>query len=162
MLASARDRKEQPFLLLLDEIEDPHNLGALLRTAECAGAHGVIVPRHHTSPMTATVVKASAGASLHLPIAKVTNLAATIGSLQEAGIWVVGTDERAPKSYREIDYRSPVAIVIGNEGKGMRRLVKERCDELVRIPLFGKIASLNASVAGGLVLFEVARSRSSR
>ncbi len=161
LLEAARARNEQPFLLLLDEIEDPHNLGALLRTAECAGVHGVILPKHHTSPLTPTVVKASAGASLHLPIAKVTNLASTIETLKHEGIWVVGTDDGAPTSYRDVDYRGAVAIVIGNEGKGMRRLVRERCDTLVRIPVFGKIQSLNASVAGGLVLFEVLRSRGS-
>jgi len=145
--------------LILDEIEDPHNLGALIRTAECAGVHGVILPKHHAASLNETVAKASAGASLHLPAAKVTNIATTLEELRSKGIWIVGTDMQGEKAYDEMDYRGAIAIVVGNEGKGIRRLVKEKCDFLVKIPMYGKIGSLNASVAGGLVLFAAARSR---
>ena len=159
LLRIAEEKGEKPFLLVLDEIEDPHNLGALIRTGECAGIHGVIIPRHHSVTFNETVAKTSAGASLHMPASRVTNLAATLDELRDRGIWVIGTDMLATRSYEDVDYRDPVAIVIGNEGKGIRRLVKEKCDFLVKIPLFGKIGSLNASVAGGLVLFEAARKR---
>jgi len=147
------------FLLVCDEIEDPQNLGALVRSAECAGAHGVIVPRHRSAPISATVVKASAGATEHLPIAEVTNIASALGSLKEAGYWVVGLAGDGDRNYTEIDYAGPIALVVGNEGRGIRRLVREHCDFLARIPLHGRIASLNASVAGALVLFEVAHQR---
>ena len=162
LLRIAEGKGEKPFLLILDEIEDPHNLGALIRTGDCAGVHGVVLPRHHSASLNETVAKTSAGASLHVPASRVTNLATTLEELRARGIWIVGTDMLATRSYDDIDYRDPVAIVIGNEGKGIRRLVKEKCDFLVKIPLFGKIGSLNASVAGGLVLFEVVRSRHSR
>jgi len=159
IMQSAADKGEKPFILILDEIEDPHNLGALIRTGECAGIHGVVLPRHHSASLNETVTKSSAGASLHLPVAKVTNIATTLDALREQGVWVVGTDMLAQRSYDDLDYTGPIAIVVGNEGKGIRRLVKEKCDFLVRIPLYGKIGSLNASVAGGLVLFEAAKSR---
>jgi 23S rRNA (guanosine2251-2'-O)-methyltransferase len=159
ILRIAEDKGEKPFLLVLDEIEDPHNIGALIRTAECAGVHGVILPRHHTASLNETVAKASAGASLHLAAAKVTNIATTLDELRGHGIWIIGTDVLATRSFDDVDYGEPVAIVVGNEGKGIRRLVKEKCDFLVSIPMYGKIGSLNASVAGGLVLFEAARSR---
>ena len=159
VLLVAKSRGEQPLLLILDEIEDPHNIGALLRTAECAGVHGAILLKHHAPPLTATVAKASAGATFHLPIARVANLAQTITQLKEQGLWVVGTDASAEKTFYDYDYSGPTAIVIGSEGKGMRRLVREMCDVLVRIPLYGKIESLNASVAGALVMFEAARGR---
>jgi 23S rRNA (guanosine2251-2'-O)-methyltransferase len=159
LLQIAGEKREPPFLLILDEIEDPHNLGALIRTAECAGVHGVILPKHHAASLNETVAKASAGASLHLPAAKVTNIATTLEELRSKGIWIVGTDMQGEKAYDEMDYRGAIAIVVGNEGKGIRRLVKEKCDFLVKIPMYGKIGSLNASVAGGLVLFAAARSR---
>ncbi|MBI3577832.1 MAG: 23S rRNA (guanosine(2251)-2'-O)-methyltransferase RlmB, partial [Ignavibacteriales bacterium] len=148
-----------PFILVLDEIEDPHNLGALIRTAECAGIHGVIIPKHHSATVNQTVAKTSAGASLHLPIAKVTNVVQALDDLKSKGLWIVGTDMSGDKAYYEANLEGPLAIVIGNEGKGIRRLVKEQCDFLVTIPMYGKIGSLNASVAGGLVLFEAARVR---
>jgi 23S rRNA (guanosine2251-2'-O)-methyltransferase len=147
------------FLLVLDEIEDPHNLGALARTAECAGVQGIILPRHHAATVTTTVVKTSAGATEHLPMAEVTNIVATLSTLKDEGYWIVGLDADGDKLYTEIDYDSPIALVVGNEGRGMRRLVREHCDFLARIPLYGKVGSLNASVAGGLVMFEVARQR---
>jgi len=159
LLLVAEEKKEPPFLLILDEIEDPHNVGALIRTAECAGVHGVILPKHHAASLNETVAKASAGASLHLPAAKVTNIASTLEELRSKGVWIVGTDMEGEKAYDEIDYRGAIAIVVGNEGKGIRRLVKEKCDFLVKIPMYGKIGSLNASVAGALVLFAAARGR---
>jgi len=159
LLEIARQREEKPFLLILDEIEDPHNLGALIRTAECAGVHGVIIPRHHSASINETVAKTSAGASLHLPAARVANIVQTMEFLKENGVWFVGTDSAGEKLYSEMDYSGPIAIVVGNEGKGIRKLVKEKCDFLVRIPLRGKVESLNASVAGALVLFEAAKKR---
>ncbi len=159
ILDIAVQRHMQPFILILDEIEDPHNLGALVRTAECAGVHGVIVPKHHSAPVNATVVKTSAGATEHIAIAEVTNVANTIEELKKENFWIVGLDEEGDKLFDSVDYTSPIAIVVGNEGKGIRRLVKEHCDFLVKIPLHGKIQSLNASVAGALVMFEVVRQR---
>lgn len=155
----ATERKELPFILVLDEIEDPQNLGALIRTAECAGVHGIIIPKHHAASVNQTVVRTSAGASEHMPVAKVTNIATCLDELKAKGIWIVGTDCGAEKLYTEVDYASGMALVIGNEGKGVRHLVKEKCDFLVKIPLFGNLASLNASVAGALVMYEVARGR---
>ncbi len=159
LMAAVTRRQEPGFLLVCDEIEDPQNLGALVRTAECAGAHGIIVPRHHSAPISSTVVKASAGATEHLPIAEVTNITRALESLKEAGYWVVGLAGEGDRIYTEIDYTGPIAVVVGNEGRGIRRLVREQCDFLARIPLHGRIASLNASVAGALVLFEAARQR---
>ena len=159
ILALAQRKNEPPFLLVLDEIEDPHNLGALVRTAECAGVHGVIIPKHHSASVNQTVIKTSAGATSHMPIARVTNIAQTLDELKKENIWIVGTDLQAGKKYFEHDYRGAVAVVIGSESSGMRRLVKEKCDFLVAIPMHGKIESLNASVAGGLVLFEAAKLR---
>lgn len=159
ILKVAESKNESPFILILDEIEDPHNLGALIRTAECAGIHGVIIPKHHSATVNQTVAKTSAGASLHLPIAKVTNVVQTLEELKSKGLWIVGTDMSGDKAYYEVNLEGPLAIVIGNEGKGIRRLVKEQCDFLVKIPMYGKIGSLNASVAGGLILFEAARIR---
>lgn len=159
MFARAATRNEEPFLLILDEIEDPHNLGALIRTAECAGVHGVIVPKHRSAPISATVVKTSAGATAHLPIANVTNIVNTIEDLKNARLWITGLDAGGEKLYSEVNYKGPMALVVGNEGKGIRRLVKAHCDFLVRIPLLGKIESLNASVAGAVVMYEVVRQR---
>jgi 23S rRNA (guanosine2251-2'-O)-methyltransferase len=159
ILQTAKNKGEAPFLLVLDEIEDPHNLGAFIRTAECAGVHGGVIPKHHAAGISETVAKTSAGASLHLPLAKVTNIAQTLDELKSAGVWIVGADTHGDRLFSEVDYGGPVAVVVGSEGKGMRRLVKEKCDFLVRIPLYGRIESLNASVAGALILYEVARAR---
>jgi 23S rRNA (guanosine2251-2'-O)-methyltransferase len=159
VLAVPETRGEKGFLLVLDEIEDPHNLGALVRTAECSGVHGLILPRHHAASVTTTVVKASAGATEHIAMAEVTNITQTLEALKEAGYWIVGLDGSADKVFTEVDYAMAVALVVGNEGRGIRRLVREHCDMLVRIPLYGKIDSLNASVAGGLAMYEVARCR---
>ena len=160
ILEVPRERSEKGFVLILDEIEDPQNLGALVRTAECAGAHGVVIPKHHAAPVTASVVKASAGATEHVAMAEVTNLVRAMEELKQEGYWIVGLDMAGDKKYTDLDYTTPIAIVVGNEGKGIRRLVKEHCDHLVKIPLHGKLDSLNASVAGALVMFEVARKRS--
>jgi 23S rRNA (guanosine2251-2'-O)-methyltransferase len=159
LLNAAAERGEKGFILVLDGIEDPHNLGALVRTAECAGAHGVVLPKHHAATVTSTVVKASAGATEHMPMAEVTNVVTTIEQLKEEGYWIVGLDAAGKKEYTAVDYRDPVALVVGNEGKGIRRLVREHCDHLVRIPLRGNVESLNASVAGALVMYEVVRQR---
>ncbi len=159
-ITDAAARTNRPaFILILDEIEDPHNLGALIRSAECAGAHGVIIPKHHAATVTSTVVKTSAGATEHIPIAEVTNIVNTIKELKTLGLWVIGLDGNAGKTFQQVDYTTPIALVVGNEGRGIRRLVKEHCDHLVRIPLFGSISSLNASVAGAIVLFAAAMER---
>lgn len=155
----AEIRGEKGFLLILDEIEDPQNLGALVRTAECTGVHGVIIPKHHAAGVTATVVKTSAGATEHMAMAEVTNIVSTIDELKERGYWVVGLAVDGKQSFTGIDYTMPIAIVVGNEGKGIRRLVREHCDHLVSIPMYGKLDSLNVSVAGALVMYEAARQR---
>lgn len=159
ILTEARRRQESPFVLVLDNIEDPHNLGALIRTAEAAGVHGVVLPRHHAASVTQTVVKTSAGGVLHTLLTRVSNITRALEELKESGIWVVGTDDKAEKHYFDVDFSGGTAVVIGNESRGIRRLVKDHCDVLVRIPMFGKVSSLNASVAGGLLLYEVARAR---
>lgn len=161
LLGVARERNEPGFLLILDGIEDPHNLGALVRTAECAGVHGVIIPKHHAASVTSAAVKSSAGATEHMAIAEVTNIVSTIDELKKESYWIVGLDAEGERRYTEVDYKTPVALVVGNEGKGIRRLVKEHCDFRVKIPLYGTIGSLNASVAGALVMYEVTRQRRS-
>ncbi|WP_028609677.1 23S rRNA (guanosine(2251)-2'-O)-methyltransferase RlmB [Paenibacillus harenae] len=152
---------ETPFILLLDEIEDPHNLGSILRTAECTGVHGVIIPKRRSAGLTATVLKTSAGAAEHVPVARVTNLAQTIDKLKEAGVWVAGTDVSASQDVYKMKFDMPLAIVIGNESKGMGRLIKEKCDFLVKLPMLGQLNSLNASVAAGVLMYEVVRQRRS-
>jgi len=160
ILDRARMKGEKPFLLILDEIEDPHNLGALIRTAEGAGVHGVIIPKHRSAPLSSTVVKSSAGATEHMAVAEVTNVVQTITWLQsDCGIWIVGLALEGDRDFTGADYTDGVAIVVGNEGKGIRRLVREHCDFLVRIPMRGKVGSLNASVSGGIVLYEAVRQR---
>lgn len=159
LLARARERDQDPFLLVLDGIEDPHNLGSLLRTAECAGVHGAILPERRAAPITPAVVKSSAGAVEHLPVARVTNLVQTLEWLKEQGVWIFGADAEGPQLYTEARLTGPVALVIGGEGKGIGRLVREHCDGLVRLPLHGNVTSLNASVAGGILLYEVLRQR---
>lgn len=159
ILAEAEKRNEPTFLLILDEIEDPHNVGALIRSAEAAGVHGVIILKHHSASLNQTVAKTSAGASEHILVAKVTNLAQTIDELKERSVWIVGVALEGDRLYHEIDYRGPIALIIGNESKGIRRLISEKCDFLVRIPMYGNVQSLNASVAGALVMFEVAKAR---
>jgi len=159
LLERAARSGRPPLLVLLDEVEDPHNLGSVLRTAECAGAGGVIVPKRRSAGLTAAVAKASAGAVEYIPVARVTNLAQTIGLLQSRGFWVAGADASAPQDVFDADLTGPLAIVIGSEGKGLSRLVREKCDFLVSVPMFGRIGSLNASVAAAVILYEAVRQR---
>jgi 23S rRNA (guanosine2251-2'-O)-methyltransferase len=152
-------RGRYSFIIVLDGVEDPHNLGAVLRTADAAGADGVIIPERRAAPVTGTVTKASAGASEYLPVAKVTNIARTIEELKERNIWTVGLDERGRQTYDALDYNMDCALVLGAEGKGLHDLVKRKCDFLVSIPMLGKVPSLNVSVAGAIVMYELVRQR---
>lgn len=159
ILQYAKEKQEDPFIIILDEIEDPHNLGAIMRTVECAGAHGVIIPKRRSVGLTATVAKASSGAMEYVKVAKVTNIVDTIGYLKDQGIWVYGADMDGENYYYDTKLDGPLAIVIGSEGKGMKRLVKESCDFIVKIPMKGKVTSLNASVAAGIFMYEIRRQR---
>jgi 23S rRNA (guanosine2251-2'-O)-methyltransferase len=156
---AAAGRGEKGLIVLLDGVEDPHNLGAIIRTALAAGAHGVVIPERRAAGLTDTVARASAGALAHLPVAKVTNLVRTMEELKEAGYWLIGLDERADKSYTQADYTSPVGIVLGGEGQGLHELTRKRCDFVVSLPTSGPVKSLNVSVAAGVVLFEALRQR---
>ena len=158
ILKNARDKGEEPFIFLLDNIEDPHNLGAIIRTANLAGAHGVIIPKRRAVGLTATVAKTSAGALNYTPVAKVTNLAATIDELKKEGLWYVCADMGGESMYR-LNLKGPIGLVIGNEGEGVSRLVKEKCDYIASIPMKGDIDSLNASVAAGVLAYEIVRQR---
>ena len=160
ILQAAAEREEPPLLVICDELSDPHNLGAVIRTAECAGAHGVIIPKRRSAGLTAVVAKTSAGAVSHVPVARVPNLPALLKSLKQQGIWIFGTAADGATSLYDADLKGPAAIVIGNEGAGMGRLVKESCDFLVSIPLKGKVSSLNASAAAAVLLYEAVRQRS--
>ena len=155
----AAKRGSYSLLVVLDGVEDPHNLGAILRTADAAGADGVVIPERRAAGVTPTVTKASAGASEHLPMAKVTNIARTLEELKSRNLWVVGLDERGSASYDSLDYKMDCAIVLGGEGKGVHELVARKCDFLVSIPMLGKVSSLNVSVAAGVVLYEIVRQR---
>jgi len=159
VLAVASDRGQPPLVVVLDGIEDPHNLGAIVRTVDCAGGHGVVVPERRAVGLTPGVVRASAGATEHVKVARVTNLARAIDDLKAAGLWVVGLDAAGDRAYWDADFRRPVAIVIGSEGEGVSRLVRERCDFVVRLPVLGRIESLNASVAAAIALYEAVRQR---
>ena len=161
LLRIAKEKGEDPFLFMLDGIEDPHNLGAIIRTAETAGADGVIIPKRRSAMLTPTVYKTSAGAASWLPVARVPNLGAAIDRLKEENIWVYGTDMNG-SLYTETNFDGGVALVIGSEGNGMSRLVREKCDFLVKLPMMGRITSLNASVAAGIFMYEVVRQRSMR
>ena len=160
ILAAAEEKGEPPFLFLLDNIEDPHNLGAIIRTANLAGAHGVIIPKRRAVGLTATVAKTSAGAVNYTPVAKVTNLTATIKELKERGIWFVCADMGGTRMY-DLDLKGPIGLVIGNEGDGVSKLVRESCDFIASIPMKGEIDSLNASVAAGVLAYEIVRQRMS-
>jgi 23S rRNA (guanosine2251-2'-O)-methyltransferase len=155
----AEKRNELPFFLILDEIEDPHNLGSIIRTADAAGAHGVIIPKRRAVGLTAAVAKASTGAIEYIPVVRVTNIARTIDELKDRGIWFVGTDAKGEYDFRELKFDMGIGLVIGSEGKGISRLVKEKCDFMVRLPMVGSVTSLNASVAAGLLMYEVLRKR---
>ncbi|HEX2751442.1 MAG TPA: 23S rRNA (guanosine(2251)-2'-O)-methyltransferase RlmB [Verrucomicrobiales bacterium] len=152
-------RTERPLLLILDQVTDPHNLGACLRTADAAGAHAVIVPKDHSATLTDTVRHIACGAAEHVPFIQVTNLARTMQQLKDAGVWITGTSDEAVKSIYEADLTGPTALVAGAEGSGMRRLTTENCDFLVRIPMQGNVPCLNVSVATGVCLFEAVRQR---
>ncbi len=159
LLELARERGEEPFLIACDEISDPHNLGAILRTAECVGAHGVLIPKRRSAGLTATVDKASAGAAEHLPVARVANMASALRELKEKGLWIYGTAADGESPLWETDFSGPVCLVIGSEGDGMSRIVAEQCDFRVSIPMKGKLGSLNASASAAVVMYEILRRR---
>jgi len=158
LLKIARDKGEPPFLIICDEITDPHNLGSIIRTANAVGAHGVIIPKRRSAAINQTVVKTSCGAVEYVPVARVTNITQTIKTLQKEGVWIVGTDMGAPV-YHESNLTGSIGIVVGNEGDGISRLVKESCDFMISLPMMGAVSSLNASVACGVVMYEVVRQR---
>lgn len=158
MFALAETRGEKPFLIICDEIEDPHNLGAIIRTAEATGVHGVIIPERRSASLNATVAKAACGALEYVPVARVTNIANTIDALKQRGVWVFGADIDGD-DYTRTDFDTPCALVIGNEGKGIGALTAKKCDAIISLPMCGKINSLNASVAAGILMYEVVRSR---
>ncbi len=156
---AAKAKNEDPFFLILDELEDPHNLGSIMRTADAIGVHGIIIPKRRAVGLTAVVAKASTGAIEHVPVVRVTNLAQTVDELKERGVWIAGTDAKGSADYRKMDATLPLAIIIGSEGKGMARLLKEKCDFLYHLPMVGHVTSLNASVAAALLMYEVYRKR---
>lgn len=159
VLQRAIDAQEDLLVVILDEISDPHNLGSIIRTAEAVGAHGVIIPRHRAAGLTAAVARASAGAVAHLPVVQVPNLVQCVKTLQAAGAWVVGADAEAKQTAYQADLKGSLAVVLGSEGKGIGRLLRERCDFLVSLPMFGKVGSLNVSVSAGVLLYEIIRQR---
>lgn len=159
ILQAAETKGEATFLLLLDELEDPHNLGALLRTADATGVHGVLIPKRRSVPLTATVAKTSAGAVEYVPVARIGNIAQTLRKLKDKGFWVAGADMDGSQNYYEADLTGPLVLVVGSEGHGMSRLTKEQCDFIVKMPMVGKINSLNASVAGSILMYESMRQR---
>lgn len=159
ILDYAKEKGEDPFIIILDGIEDPHNLGSIIRTAETAGVHGVVIPKRRTASVNSTVAKTSAGATAYVKVARVNNINDSIRKLKESGIWVIGTDGEAKTEYYNQDLKGPIAIIIGSEGFGMSKLVKENADILIKIPMMGKINSLNASVSAGIVMYEVVKQR---
>ena len=159
ILNIAREKGENPLIVVCDEISDPHNLGAIIRTAECAGAHGVVIPKRRSAGLTSIVGKTSAGAVSYVPVARVPNIPALLEQLQKEGVWVFGTAAEGTTTLYSADLKGPAAIVIGSEGEGMTRLVREKCDFLVSIPMKGKISSLNASAAAAILLYEAVRQR---
>lgn len=161
ILASANERNEKPFIIICDEIEDPHNLGAIVRTAEACGVHGIIIPKRRSASLNATVAKAASGALEYMPVARVTNIASTIDELKKRGVWVFGAD-MGGEDYTRSDFDLPCAIVIGNEGSGIGALTAKKCDKIISLPMCGKINSLNASVAAGVLMYEVVRKRRSQ
>ena len=156
---AASAKNEDPFFIILDELEDPHNLGSIMRTADAIGVHGIIIPKRRAVGLTAVVAKASTGAIEHVPVVRVTNLAQTVDELKERGVWIAGTDAKGSSDYRNMDATLPLAIIIGSEGRGMSRLLKDKCDFLYHLPMIGHVNSLNASVAAALLMYEVYRKR---
>lgn len=161
LLNASNARKTPPFFIILDGIEDPHNLGAIIRTADAAGVQGIVIPQRRAVGLTETVSKVSAGAVEYVPVARVVNLNNAIKTLKDNNIWVIGVDQLGKKDYTKVDFKLPTALVIGGEGRGISRLVKENCDDVVSIPMSGKISSLNASVAAGVIMYEVVKQRMS-
>lgn len=159
ILQEAKEREEEPFILILDGIEDPHNLGSMIRTAETAGVHGIIIPKRRAAMVNSTVNKVSAGAVQHMKVARVTNISDTIEELKKEGVWICGTDINTSTYYYDQDLTGPIGIVIGNEGNGISQKVKKNCDFLVKIPMKGKVTSLNASVSTGIIVYEVVKQR---
>ncbi|MDS0526818.1 23S rRNA (guanosine(2251)-2'-O)-methyltransferase RlmB [Clostridium sp. SHJSY1] len=159
ILEYAKKKGEAPFIVILDEIEDPHNLGSIIRTAELCGVHGIIIPKRRNVGVTATVYKSSVGAIEHVKVSKVTNINAAIEELKESGIWVYGADITGEEYSYEVDFSGPCAIIIGSEGRGISKLTLKKCDKLIKIPMVGKINSLNASVAGGIIMYEILKGR---
>lgn len=159
MLNLAKKRKQDPFIVILDEIEDPHNLGSIIRTAELCGAHGIIIPKRRNVGITSTVYKCSVGAIEHMRIAKVTNINSAIDELKKEGLWIYGADIAGDEYSYEVNFGGPCAVVIGSEGRGISKLTLKKCDKLVKIPMIGKINSLNASVAGGIMMYEILKGR---
>lgn len=159
ILKKAEESGKAPFVIICDKITDPHNLGAIIRTANCVGADGVIIPKHRSAGMNSVVMKTSAGAAEYTPVAKVTNIAATIDELKEAGLWITAADMHGVPMY-DIDFKGAIGLVIGSEGSGVSRLVREKCDFIASIPMLGQINSLNASVAAGVLMYEALRQRS--
>ena len=159
LIKIAHEKNQPPLVLLLDGVEDPRNLGAIVRTAEAAGVHGIILPRHRSVGLTGTVVKASAGALEHLPVARVVNLSRTMEELKGEGLWLVGLEPTAPQLYTELDYKGPIGVLVGGEGRGIREGLLRHCDHLVSIPMKGRVESLNVSMAVGILLYEILRQR---
>lgn len=159
LFAIAERRGEDPLFLILDELEDPHNLGSILRTADATGVHGVIIPKRRSVGLTGVVAKASTGAIEHIPVVRVNNLSQTVEDLKKRNVWIAGTDAKGSQDYRKMDATLPLAIIIGSEGKGMSRILKEKCDFLYHLPMVGQVTSLNASVAAALLMYEVFRKR---
>ncbi|NLY78802.1 MAG: 23S rRNA (guanosine(2251)-2'-O)-methyltransferase RlmB [Lysinibacillus sp.] len=159
LFESANRKNEDPFFIILDELEDPHNLGSIMRTADAIGVHGIIIPKRRSVGLTATVAKASTGAIEHVPVCRVNNLSQTVDELKKRGLWIAGTDAKGTVDYRKMDANLPLAIIIGSEGKGMSRILKEKCDFLYNLPMVGHVNSLNASVAAALLMYEVYRKR---
>ncbi len=159
ILSYAKNKNEQPFLLILNGINDPHNLGAILRSAECGGVHGVIIPKRRSAGITSSVVKTSAGAAFNLMISEVSNISQIISKLKKSGIWIIGSDSSVDRMYYDIDFTVPIALIIGSEGKGIQHIVKNKCDFIVKIPMLGKIQSLNASVSAGILIYEAVKQR---
>ena len=162
ILSYANEKGEPPFVVILDSITDPHNLGSIIRTANAAGVHGIIIPKNRSVGLNSTVFKVSAGASEYTKVAKVTNLSRTVEDLKKQGLWVTGTDLSAEGMHYNCDLKGPLAVIIGSEGEGMSRILKEKCDFLVKIPMLGQIESLNASVAAGVLIYEAVRQRYSK
>ncbi len=159
LFEAAASRAEDPLFLILDELEDPHNLGSIMRTADAIGVHGLIIPRRRAVGLTAVVAKASTGAIEHVPVVRVNNLSQTVDELKKRGLWIAGTDAKESADYRTMDAKLPLAVIIGSEGKGMSRILRDKCDFLYQLPMVGHVTSLNASVAASLLMYEVYRKR---